>query len=172
MIDPSSVSRPVLFETESSWNPARPHTLVVACSDGRLQEEVDQFLRSQLGISHYDRLYVPGGAGSLSASGSDFIRAYELQSQCRALTDAHGTKHVILLFHGPAEGGPEAAICLDYRRKLPGRSADDIRRQQDSDARELLVRGMGPGVTVATYRCEVRGDGLVQVVALDGAVQD
>src|SRR5215210_1016436 len=26
------------------WTPERPHTLVVACSDGRLQEQTDDFL--------------------------------------------------------------------------------------------------------------------------------
>jgi len=31
------------------WSPARPRVLVVACSDGRLQEATDAFLASALG---------------------------------------------------------------------------------------------------------------------------
>jgi hypothetical protein len=155
-----------VFETDRPWNADRPETLVIACSDGRLQVEIDEFLSAYLGIAHYDRFYVPGGAGALASSGLDFIRAYELRTQCRTLAAAHGTRHAILLFHGPSPGGPEDAVCLDYRRKLPGRPADVIRAEQERDARELLEYGMGPGVELSVYRCEVRPDGGVQVVSL------
>ena len=33
------------YESERVWRDARPHILVVCCSDGRLQEAVDDFLR-------------------------------------------------------------------------------------------------------------------------------
>jgi hypothetical protein len=158
-----------VFQTDRPWNAGRPDTLVVACSDGRLQVEIDAFLATHLGIANYDRFYVPGGAGALASSGLDFVRPYEYRAQCRVLAAAHGTRHAILLFHGPAPDGPDDAVCLDYRRKLPGRSADAIREEQDRDARELLEYGMGPGVALSVYRCEVRQDGRVQVVSLDGS---
>jgi hypothetical protein len=37
------------------WAADRPHTLVVACSDGRLQEPTDAFFHHQLGLAGFDR---------------------------------------------------------------------------------------------------------------------
>ena len=167
-MEPPAPAAVPIFETDRPWNPGRPETLVVACSDGRLQMEIDEFLAARLGISHYDRLYLPGGAGALASSGSDFLRAYDLSAQCRGLIAAHATRHVVLLFHGPAPGGPDEAVCLDYRRKLPGGSAEAIRAEQERDAHELLESGMGPGVALSAYRCEVRPDGRMRVVPLGG----
>src|SRR6187551_1717699 len=42
------------------WTEERPHTLVVACSDGRLQEATDTFLGRELGLTQFDRFYMPG----------------------------------------------------------------------------------------------------------------
>jgi len=75
-------------ELGMQWEPERPHILVVACSDGRLQEATDAFLARALGVRQYDRLYVPGGGGALSASGREFIRAGQLRAECRFLVDA------------------------------------------------------------------------------------
>ena len=155
-----------VFETDRPWSAGRPETMVVACSDGRLQVEIDAFLSAHAGIVNYDRFYVPGGAGALASSGFDFIRSHDYRGQCRVLVDAHGTRHAILLFHGPAPGGPDDAVCLHYRRKFPTCSADEIRAQQDRDAGELLAWGLSPGVALSVYRCEVKPDGRVQVVSL------
>jgi len=101
------------------WDPERPRVLVAACSDGRLQEATDKFLDRALGVRQYDRLYVPGGGGGLASSGAHFLRARELRRECQFLVEAHGVEHLILLFHGPAPGGPAEAVCADYRRKHP-----------------------------------------------------
>ena len=52
------------------WSPDRPNTLVIALSDGRLQEATDEFLAHHLHVMRYDRFYVPGGAGQGSLNGS------------------------------------------------------------------------------------------------------
>ena len=67
------------------WARVRSRTLVVACSDGRLQGATDAFLADELGLTDYDRLYIPGGGGALAASGLDFIRAQQLRGECRYL---------------------------------------------------------------------------------------
>jgi hypothetical protein len=41
------------------WSPDRPNTLVIACSDGRLQEATDEFLAHPLQVTSYDRFYGP-----------------------------------------------------------------------------------------------------------------
>src|SRR5687768_1561090 len=109
---------PLVTGMTARWNDERPRVLVVACSDGRLQEITDEFLLRVGGITCYDRLYVPGGIGALSASGRDFMRAQQLQQECKYLVQLHRVEHVIALFHGPAPDGPTDAVCADYRRKF------------------------------------------------------
>jgi len=139
------------------WHSERPHVLVVACSDGRLQEATDEFLSSYLGIAHYDRLYVPGGGGALSPSGRDFMRAHQHQQECRYLVDTHDVDTLIILFHGPASDGPAESICADYSRKQPWATVAQIRAQQEKDTGELLETRLqwASKASVAVYRCEI-----------------
>ena len=135
----------------------RPHTLVVACSDGRLQEAVDTFLHGPLGIAQYDRFYTPGGGGALAASGRDFIRAEQLRRECQYLIELHDVQRVLLLFHGPGPGGPVDALCADYRRKMSWAKPEEVFAQQKIDAQELVDnRKMWAGnATISVYHCEV-----------------
>ncbi len=140
-----------------TWASLRPNVLVVACSDGRLQEATDAFLSQQLGIHRYDRFYVPGGAGALAASGRDYARALQMRRECRYLIELHAVGRVVLLMHGPAAGGPMEASCADYRRKLPRANVDQLRDQQVADARDLLrQRAKWAGrASLDVYRCEI-----------------
>jgi hypothetical protein len=148
-----------------AWNQQRPGALVVACSDGRLQENLDDFLLSGLGITHYDRFYAPGGAGALVSS-VELIRPDQFRQECRFLLKAHGIQAFYLIFHGPTEDGPEEAICGDYRRKFSQASASELRRRQESEAAELKRLDWGRGVQAYAYRCEVRADNKIQFVEL------
>lgn len=150
------------------WNPSRPHMLVIACSDGRLQEATDQFLSRALGVRHYDRLYMPGGAGALASGGPDVMRAHQFRSDCRFLVEAHQVEHLILLFHGPAMDGPPEALCADYVRRLPGAKAAEVRAQQEEDVCDLVARRAeyAGDARLALYRLEVGADGTLSVVAL------
>ena len=150
------------------WSSARPNVLVVACSDGRLQEATDVFLANELGIVRYDRFYVPGGAGALVASGYDFVRAQQMRRECRYLIQLHGIGRIVLLMHGPVAGGSVEAACADYRRKLPRASVEQLREQQTVDANQLLrQRAKWAGLaTVAVYRCEVDVGGAITFVDL------
>lgn len=65
------------IDPELRWTPARPNAMVVACSDGRLQEATDAFLVSEFKITRYDRFYIPGGGGALASSGTDPVRAQQ-----------------------------------------------------------------------------------------------
>jgi hypothetical protein len=139
------------------WTEERPHTLVVACSDGRLQQQTDEFLHRRLGLAGFDRFYVPGGGGALASSGRDFIRAQQLRKECAYLIELHEIAHVILLFHGPSADGPARAVCADYRRKLAWASPAIISDRQRIDALELIEirETWAHGADVSAYRCEV-----------------
>ena len=150
------------------WEPDRPRILVAACSDGRLQEATDAFLARALGVRQYDRLYLPGGGGALAASGSDFLRAEKVRQECRFLIEAHRVDHLILLFHGPAPGGPPEAVCADYRRKHSWHRPDQVRAQQEADVRDLLGRRaeFAGAARLSVYRIEVTADGVLEVAPL------
>ena len=158
-------------EIPGRWSPARPNVLVVACSDGRLQEATDAFLNQRLDIHRYDRFYVPGGAGALAPSGHDFARAFQMRRECRYLIELHRVGRVVLLMHGPAISGPAEAACADYRRKMPRASIEQLREQQSRDARELLrQRPKWAGdASVVVYRCEVDAGGPIAFADLTAA---
>ncbi len=157
------------FRSDLSWNPGRPRVLVIACSDGRLQEPTDDFLAGHLGISHYDRLYLPGGGGALAASGYDYVRASHLRKECAFLVHAHEVEEIVLLFHSAAKDGPDVAICVDYARKFPGATAAALSVQQERDARELREHHQewAGSARVRIYRCEVTGEGGLVFVGLE-----
>lgn len=159
------------YVTRRPWNRQRPSVLVVACSDGRLQENLDDFLTNHLGITHYDRLYAPGGPGALASSGFEFLRSDAFRRECDFLVNAHAVEDVYLIFHGPSEDGPVEALCADYKRLFPNHSSEQIRADQLRDAQEILARGFGGHrpVRIHFYRCEVTGGGAIQFVPLNVA---
>lgn len=154
---------------EYPWQADLPEALVVACSDGRLQRQLDAFLTSQLGLREYDRVYMPGGPGALASSGFEYLRADHYRRDCVFLIEAHGIRRVVFVFHGAGPGGPEEAACGDYLRKLPGRSAEEQRSQQDADADEVLraAASWAPGLSLEAYRAEVMPGGEVRFTRLD-----
>ena len=158
------------YKSRAPWDATRPRVLVVACSDGRLQENLDDFLSGHLGIVRYDRLYAPGGPGALATSGVEFMRSDQFRRECLFLVEAHQVEEVILIFHGPAPHGPDEATCADYRRIFPRLDADAIRDQQTRDMTEILGSGFGwqRSVRVRVFRCEVARDGSIQFVTLHG----
>jgi hypothetical protein len=158
-----------MSDTHRKWSPDRPHTLVIACSDGRLQEQTDAFLHHQLELAGFDRFYVPGGGGALASSGRDFIRADQLRKECAYLIQLHEITRVILLFHGPSARGPAHAVCADYKRKLPFASAEMLRDQQRRDAVDLIQRGdqWAGKANVSAYLCQIDEAHRVTFVQLD-----
>ena len=150
------------YQAQSPWKDRQFEALVVACSDGRFNEHIDEFLRCQLAITCYDRLYVPGGAGALATSGTEFLRAQRVRAECQFLIRVHGIKRVILLFHAPSADGPKQAACGDYLRRYPTSTAAAIRLQQERDAKQVMRDGLGPDVRLELYRCEVMSGGVVR----------
>ena len=151
------------------WTPARPNALVIACSDGRLQEATDAFLAREFKITRYDRFYVPGGGGALASSGTDAVRAQQMCGECKYLVDLHAVRRVIALFHGPSAAGRIEAACADYRRKLPWANLAELRAQQEADAVDLIKRRRewASEADVLLYRCEVDAAGQLTFVNLD-----
>lgn len=162
----------IAYTTHVAWNPERPGALVIACSDGRLQEALDEFLSNHLGITRYDRLYVAGGPGALTSGGFELLRADTFRRECAFLVEAHDLRDIILVFHGAAEDGPPEATCADYRRRYPQADLETIYQRQTDDLADMLKAGFGSrgrAVRVRTFRCEVRGDGNIQFALMGSA---
>jgi len=159
----------IAYVSDCRWSVQRPRVLVIACSDGRLQEAVDDFLQNRLGILDYDRLYAPGGPGALASGGFELLRSDAFRRDCAFLVEAHGVEQVLLLFHGPAPGeGPALATCADYHRKAPRKTPDEHLAQQEADAAEILRSAFArhAHVQVLVYRAEVLSDHRVRFVDL------
>jgi hypothetical protein len=149
------------------WSADRPGTLVVACSDGRLQGAVDSFLEMTLGVAHYDRLYIPGGPAALAPDADEYQRKDVFRRDLAFLLEAHKVEQLVFLFHGPAHGGPEEAICADYRRRFRFRSPEEIARRQAGDAEGLLRESRTlRQVRVLAFRAEVCADQTLRFVDL------
>jgi len=161
----------VVFRCSRAWSPDRPRILVIACSDGRLQEEVDEFLHRHLHVVRYDRLLLPGGPGALAYSGGELGRAAEHRRECRFLVRVHRIERIVLLFHGPTDEGLDEAICADYLRKFPGITPDEVRTRQETDLGHLVRfrAEWAENAQLQAFRGEVGPDRNVRFVAITGS---
>ncbi len=152
---------PNAYVSSNLWMLERPHVLVVACSDGRYQKALDEFLQQQLGITDYDRLYVPGGPGALASSSLSYFRGDQFRQDTAFLLERHGVERLVLVFHGPMPNdGPLEATCADYDRKMPYASPAEIHAQHEKDLVEVLrgMRRIKPNLSIEIFRAEVRRD--------------
>jgi hypothetical protein len=146
-------------KTYGRWSRDRPSTLIVACSDGRLQKSTDEFLEKALNVTDYDRLYIPGGAGAMAYGGSEFIRAETFRRSFIFLVQSHGSEQVILLTHAATDDGPPEAVCAHYRRIMNRASVAEIRRQQERDIADIARDLMSElrGVRLRAFQADVTG---------------
>ena len=143
--------------------------MIIACSDGRYQQSLDDFLNHHLGITHYDRLFAPGGPGALAPSTLSYFRGEQFRQESAFLIDAHSLEEIIFIFHGPVDHeGPNEATCADYRRKMHSARTAEINRQQEVDLQEAVkaVVKANKDLRMRAFRAEVRADMHVQFVPL------
>ncbi len=157
------------FVSTNVWQTARPHIMIVACSDGRYQQSLDEFLHDHLGITHYDRLFAPGGPGTLASSALSYFRGEQFRQEAAFLVEVHGLEEIIFIFHGPVDKeGPPEATCADYSRKRQGAGTQEIYSQQELDLQEAVnaVVKISKDIRISAFRAEVRADMRVQFVSL------
>jgi len=117
------VDRRVVYQSPTPYDEARIHAAAVYCSDGRVGDQLDEFLHHGLGLPRYDRLACPGGPSSLSGRFLAFWEGQGVEQQLRFLHRVHALRQVILIAH---EG------CAYYQVRL-GFPAADVEREQRTD---------------------------------------
>jgi hypothetical protein len=115
------------FETE------RVGAVAIYCSDGRYNEQFDEFLHGELKLPRYDRLTLPGGPAALAGHFMAYRDEEALTDQLRFLIEAHKLERVVLIAH---------AGCGFYLKRLgiPERS---LRARQEEDLGKAAARIVG-----------------------------
>jgi hypothetical protein len=87
------------FTSDLSFVHERIGAAAIYCSDGRFGEMMDDFLHNRLGLPHYDRLAIPGGAACLAGHMLAMRERSALDRQIKFLIDNHGLSRVVLIAH-------------------------------------------------------------------------
>lgn len=112
--------------------------MAIYCSDGRYNEQFDEFLHTQLGLARYDRLTLPGGPGALAGDFTAYRDEEALVDQLRFLIDAHKLDKAVLIAH---------AGCGFYLKKL-GIGERAMRARQEEDLAKAAARIAGISLRV------------------------
>ena len=115
----------------------------VYCSDGRIGDQVDDFLHRGLGLPRYDRLACPGGPVVLSGRPAAYWDSRGLDEQLRFLGQVHDVRTVVLIAH---EG------CAYYLRRLSIAAENaETEMRDDLHRATTAVNRLIPRATVLRY---------------------
>ena len=114
------------FSSTIAFDQARIRAASIYCSDGRVGEQMDEFLHQGLGLPRYDRLAVPGGPACLSGALSVFWESHSAERQLDFLCHVHKLERLIMIQH---EG---CAFYLEWLKVKPeefaARQLEDLKR--------------------------------------------
>lgn len=147
--------RPAYWRTSRPMPTGHARTVVVDCSDGRFTWANREFLQEALGEPFADEITVPGGVGAFHplTSTSSFMVS-ELRLALSFLVDARETQRVVLLAHED---------CERYTDKYPGRSEEELIRQQLTDLASMIrsLRGILPSdVEIRAFHKRIDGESI------------
>ena len=135
----------IIYESSEPWNPSRPDTVIISCTDGRWRAHIQEFALQHLKAdSHADILSVPGGIEPLTLVDlipKDFSF---FRRRLESLVEGHGTRRIVAIAHQD---------CGWYRTRTVLSMKLDLRERQIADLRRAAarLREMLPGVAVETY---------------------
>jgi Putative carbonic anhydrase len=126
-----------LYESPTPYEQARIHAAAIYCSDGRVGEQIDEFLHQGLGLPRYDRVAVPGGPACLAGSLVTFQEARGVEDALRFLIRVHDLSQVVLIAHQGCAyyldrlGVPAASVLTEQRQHLE-KAQRAVRRLSDA----------------------------------------
>jgi hypothetical protein len=141
-----------VFRSSIPFTHERIGAAAIYCSDGRYNEQFDEFLHHQLGLPRYDRVVVPGGAACLAGDISAWRDEEAVAEQLRFLIVSHELERVVLIAH---KG------CGFYLKKLHVPEGK-VRERQIEDLAKAAerIRSLAARVRVEGYVAGVE-DGIV-----------
>ena len=131
------------FSSSIAFDQARIRAASIYCSDGRVGEQMDEFLHQGLGLPRYDRLAMPGGPACLSGSLSVFWESHSAERQLDFLCHVHKLERLIMIAH---EG---CAFYLEWLKVKPEEFA--ARQLEDVKRAATRVRQTQPTLKVEAY---------------------
>lgn len=139
---------PGTYESPSAYVEERIGAAAVYCSDGRMGDQMDEFLHQGLGLPRYDRVACPGGPVGLAARLLAFWECRGVEEQVRFLVRAHGLRSVVLIAHQgcayyTARLGLAAHDVEDAQRRDLQQAAAAVGRMGSVDVRAFFARRAG-----------------------------
>ncbi len=126
---------PGSYESTLAYEEARIGAAALYCSDGRVGEQMDEFLHRGLALPRYDRLACPGGPAALAGRLLAFWECQGVEHQLRFLAGAHGLRKVVLIAH---QG------CAYYPQRLGVKEAElELQQRRDLDLAAAAVARLG-----------------------------
>jgi hypothetical protein len=132
-----------MYVSPTPYQAERIFAAAMYCSDGRIGDQIDDFLHHGTGFPRYDRLVCPGGPVALSGRLLALWDARGVEEQLRFLVEVHDIRSVVLVAH---EG------CAYYLRRLglPVERAEPAQREDLTKASDAILK-LAPGVSVTRY---------------------
>lgn len=75
------------------------HAAALYCSDGRVGEQIDDFLHKGLAMPRYDRLCLPGGPACLAGYPQAHLEEQGVLDELKFLVEVHKLQRVVLIQH-------------------------------------------------------------------------
>lgn len=140
------------YDSPIAYEGERIHAAAIYCSDGRIGEQIDDFLHNGFGLPRYDRLACPGGPVALAGRLASFWECRGVEEQLRFLLRVHDVRQVVLVAHLP---------CAYYVRRLEiAEDKLEAELRHDLEYAVAAVRRAGPGLEVAAFLAWLDGSRL------------
>jgi hypothetical protein len=132
-----------MYISSTPYDAERIFAAAMYCSDGRIGDQVDDFLHHGAGFPRYDRLVCPGGPVALSGRLLALWDARGVEEQVRFLVDVHDIRFVVLIAH-------EGCAYYSHRLRLPGDAIEAAQREDLQKATQTVLT-LAPGVVVTRF---------------------
>jgi hypothetical protein len=151
------------YVTRAVFDPERPESLVVCCSDGRYHGPIEEFVRAQVS-ERPDLLALPGGPAAIDAWASSFDHARVFEASLELLFASHDLRSAWLIAH---QG------CAFYRHRHGALADEAIRERQVVDLRRArtLLHEHHPKLAVHLVYARI-ADGRVNFSELEEAASE
>jgi hypothetical protein len=128
------------FVSSLTFDGARIHAASIYCSDGRVGEQIDEFLHEGLHLPRYDRLAMPGGPACYAGG---VWEGHSAERQLDFLCRVHGLERLVLIAH---QG---CAFYAEWLKVPPDQL--ELRQLEDVQKAVTRIRQAQPGMAVEAY---------------------